>query len=77
MRYAALILLAIIGLTILITFFQNLLNMPSYFSLLFWTTKTTPSFPLFIGFVSGVILTITLTIFLKSGSEGGDDSWES
>ena len=35
------------------------------------------SIPLFIGFACGIILTITLTVFLKSGGDEGDDSWES
>jgi len=75
MRYAALILLALVGLTLLITLFQNLLNVASYFSLLFWTVRVTPAIPLLTGFLGGVIMTLTLSVFLKSGNDG-DDSWE-
>jgi len=75
MRYAALILLALVGLTLLITLFQNLLNVASYFSLLFWTVRVSPAIPLLTGFLGGVIITLTLSVFLKSGNDG-DDSWE-
>ena len=74
MKYGAFIILIVVGLTTLITLFQNLLLSGSDFSILFWTFEVLPSVPLLFGFVSGVILTITLFIALRTeeASDWGD-----
>ena len=66
MKYGASIILIVVGLTTLITLFQNLLLTGSDFSVLFWTFEVLPSVPILFGFVSGVVLTITLFIALRT-----------
>jgi len=56
----------------LIILFQNMLLGEENFSILFWNFKVVISIPMFISFISGILCTICISIFLKSQN----DEWE-